>query len=362
MTRKLLILTAFLLLPCAACAAPGKPAAPKEKAAYVKVITAKNDAVIRQGFTQNTSLEAIQRVVLYPRVTGRLDHLNVTKGMDVIAGELVAELVHAEQDAQIAAAEASVVRTRAEMENTRIELQRYQRLKNEGFSTQQQLDSKNTAYRSARAQYDAARADLERLKVTRGEYLIKASIDGTVLNDYSLTPGAMLSTSSPVVELANLEELKAVFRIPENRFFSVRPGMSVLLRMNALPDEEFRAQVVRVDDYLDPQTRTAGVEAVIKNETTGSRLRPGMFGQAFVVEKEAVNTFAVPLSALRKGEEENSGTLALHKDGKAEIVSVKTGIRQGLNVQITEGLKNGDQVIVFGGSSLSTGDPVSVVN
>jgi len=325
------------------------------KAAFVRVVTMKNDVTIREGFSQNTSLEALQRVVLYPRVTGRLQRLTVTKGDIVKKGQQIAILAHDEQNAQISAAQAAVQRTKAEMSNALIELQRYQRLKKEGFSTQQLLDSKDTAYRSAKAQHDAARSDLTRLTVTRNEYLINASIDGTVLNDYSLAPGAMLSTSTPVAELANLKTLKAIFRVPESRFFSVKPGMSVMLTLDALPKEQFRAQIVRVDDYVDPQSRTAGVEAHIQNETTGNRLRPGMFGRAFIIEKESLNAFVVPLGALRQPRESDSNQIALYVDGRIRIVDVKTGIVQGVNIEIIEGLHENDKVVIFGGNALKDG-------
>lgn len=349
-----------VVLLCITLLASQSLAAPP-KAAYVRVLRMKNDSVIRDGFYQNTSLEALQRVVLYPRVTGRLEKLSAVKGQLVKTGQQIAILVHDEQDAQVSAAEAAVARTRAEWSNARIELQRYQRLKKEGFSTQQMLDSKDTAFRSAKAQYDAARSDLTRLTVTRDEYIINASIDGTVLNDYSLAPGAMLSTSTPVAELADLKTLKVIFRVPESRFYSVRPGMSVLLTLDALPKEEFRAQVVRVDDYVDPQTRTAGVEAHIENAATNNRLRPGMFGRAFIIEKESLSAYVVPMGALRMQRSNQNNEVALYKDGVIKIVKVKTGITQGVNVEITDGVKDGDQIVVFGGNALKDGDEVQIM-
>lgn len=337
-------------------------AAVPPKSAFVRVVTMKNDSTIRDGFSQNTSLEALERVVLYPRVTGRLEKMTVAKGELVKAGQRLAVLVHDEQNAQVNAAKAAVDRTRAEWANARIELKRYQRLKKEGFSTQQLLDSKDTAFRSAKAQYDAARSDLTRLTVTRDEYIINASIDGTVLNDYSLVPGAMLSTTTPVAELANLKTLKAIFRVPETRFYSVKPGMSVLLTLDALPREQFRARIARVDDYVDPQSRTAGVEAHIENETTGDRLRPGMFGRAFIIEKEELDAYIVPLAALRKPRTSDENELALYADGKIKTVKVKTGIVQGVSVEIRDGLNNGDQVVVFGGNALKDGDPARLMS
>lgn len=352
----LLALTLLPLRPALLAAAPAGPA-------YVRIQVLHAGATIREGFTQNTSLEALQRVVLYPRVTGRLERLTVAKGAVVKKGQQIAVLAHAEQDAQIAAARAAVARTRAECANAQIELQRYRRLKKEGFSTQQLLDSKDTAYRSARAQYDVARSDLDRLTVTRDEYIITASIDGTVLNDYALAPGAMLSPNTPVAELADLSVIKATFRVPEKRFYSIHPGMSVLLSLDALPAEEFRAQIVAVDDYIDPQSRTASVEAQLENAAAGNKLRPGMFGRAFVVEREASDAFVVPISALRfdRVADSENNELVLHDHGTAKVVKVKTGISQGVNVQILAGLKDGDEVIVFGGNALKDGDPVRLM-
>jgi RND family efflux transporter MFP subunit len=347
-------LAAFCLISAAVAAPP--------KRAFVRVIEMKSDATIREGFTQNTSLEALERVVLYPRVTGRLQKMSVAKGQQVKKGQQIAVLAHDEQNAQVNAAQAAVERTRAEWSNAQIELQRYKRLKNEGFSTQQLLDSKDTAFRSAKAQYDAARSDLTRLTVTRNEYFINASIDGTVLNDYSLVPGAMLSANTPVAELANLKTLKAIFRVPESRFYSVKPGMSVLLTLDALPKDQFRAQIVRVDDYVDPQSRTAGVEARIQNETTGNRLRPGMFGRAYIIEKEELSAYVVPLGALRKPRtDSNENELALYDNGKIKLVKVKTGIVQGVTIEIKEGLSDGDQVVTFGGNALKDGDEAQLM-
>ena len=138
--------------------------------------------------------------------------------------------------------------------------------------------------------------------------------------------------------------------------------MFVLLTLDALPKEQFRAQIVRVDDYVDPQSRTAGVEAQLQNETTGNRLRPGMFGRAFIIEKEELGAFVVPLAALRKSRTDSGDNeLALYVDGKIKVVKVKTGIVQGVSVEIREGLKNGDQVVVFGGNALKDGDSAQLM-
>ena len=90
------------------------------------------------------------------------------------------------------------------MMNAKANLERYERLVKEGFSTKQQYDSIRTEYSSSKASYNASlakerqsAAELERVNSSRRDYIITAPFSGTVLDDYSLTEGAMISPSSP---------------------------------------------------------------------------------------------------------------------------------------------------------------------
>ncbi|MDR3322487.1 MAG: efflux RND transporter periplasmic adaptor subunit [Synergistaceae bacterium] len=350
-----------------------KPDVPDEAPSpLVRVEVAEAGKVIRDSIVQNTSIEALNRVQMIPRVTGRLERLHVKQGDAVKAGQLIATLEHEQQDALISASEAQVAsakadseRARAEMMNAKTNLDRYERLVKEGFSTQQQYDSTETAYVSARAGYNAALArerqvasELGRVKSTRQDYIMHSPLDGTVLSDYSLSPGAMISTNSPIADIADLRRLKASLRIPENKIFVVKPGMEVFLRFDALPDEEFSGEVTRIDPYVDTATRTSAVEIELDNEVIGNRLRPGMFGQASIVEREFRDAILLPESALNSG---GDGYYAfIEDDGVAKKRDVETGLRQGNYMQITGGITPGERVIVFGGSNLNDGDKVEV--
>ena len=153
------------------------------------------------------------------------------------------------------------------MLNAKTDLDRYSRLVKEGFSTQQQYDAIQTEYTSAEASYRAAlakerqyEAEEKRVKSEKNDYIIRAPIDGIVLNDYSLTAGAMISPSSPILDIADPRMLKATLRVPELKIFSVAVGMPVTLRFDALPGESFGGSVTRIDQYVDPATRTSSVE------------------------------------------------------------------------------------------------------
>ncbi|MDR0649281.1 MAG: efflux RND transporter periplasmic adaptor subunit [Synergistaceae bacterium] len=345
---------------------------PEEQAPFVRVMTARDDSTVRESVVQNMSIEAVNRVKVTPRVTGRLEKLHVKQGQRVKSGQLIATLEHAQQDAliasthaQIASAKADTQRAKAEMMNAKTNLDRYERLVKEGFSTQQQFDASETAYVSSRAGYDAAMArerqaasELGRVESSREDYIMYSPIDGTVLSDYSLTQGEMISPSSPIVDIADLRRLKASLRVPENKIFVVKPGMDVSLRFDALQGEEFRGKVTRIDQYVDPSTRTSAVEIELDNEAIGNRLRPGMFGQASIIEREFTGSVLIPESAL--GSDSDGDFVFVEEGGTARRRGVKTGIRQGDSIHVTSGIASGDRVIVFGGSSLSDGEKVEV--
>ena len=340
--------------------------------AAVKVEVVKADKVVRESIVQNTSIDAVDRVKILPRVTGRLEKLHVRQGETVKRGQLIATLEHDQQDAligsvraQAASAKADSERAKAEMMNARTNLDRYARLVKEGFSTQEQYDSVETAYTSARASYSAAlakekqaAAELERVSSAKADYIMVAPINGTVLNDFSLTTGAMISPSSPLLDIADLSKLKAALKVPESKIFAVKAGMSVFLRFDALPDEEFVGKVTRIDQYIDPSTRTSNVEIELDNKEAGGKLRPGMFGQASIVEREIANAVLIPENALH--ESEKGYYVLLEENETAKLREVSTGVRQGSLIHITGGLNEGEKVIIFGGSTLNDGDKVTV--
>ena len=338
---------------------------------YVKVETVNRSSTVRDNIVQNTAIDAVKRVKMLPRVSGRLESMNVKPGDTVKAGQVVATLEHDQQNAQIeagaaqvASAKADTERAKAEMMNAKTNLERYQRLVKEGFSTQQQYDSIATTYTSAKAGHTAALAkerqtasDLNRLRSSRGDYIILAPLNGTVLDNYSLTPGTMISPSSPILDIADLKLMKATLKIPESKIFIVRKGMSVTLKFDAIPEREFEGKVSRVDQFVDPETRTSNVEIYLDNEAAGFALRPGMFGQASIIEKEYRNAITVPEGAIHNNEKDQY-VFVMEKD-TAKLKSVSTGIKQGITIQITKGLNPGEKVIVFGGNNLNDGDKVT---
>ncbi|MDO4988702.1 MAG: efflux RND transporter periplasmic adaptor subunit, partial [Synergistes sp.] len=338
-----------------------KPSA-EAAAAIVKTEIVRTDSTIEDKIVQNVSLEAEKRVKLLPRVTGRLISMSVKTGDRVSKGQQIAMLEHEQQDAlilstaaQASSARADTQKAKALMQNAATNYERYKRLEEEGFSTKQQLETMQTEYTSAAAAYDAAKAkerqyDAEAARVAsaKNDYIITSPMDGIVLNDYEMTAGAMISPSSPIVEIADMGILNAKLKIPDTKIYTVKIGMPVQMKFDALPDRIFNGKITQIDQYVDPSTRTSKVEAAIDNiKEAGGILRPGIFGEASIIEKEYKNVVTVPTGALH--DSDKSRYVFIVKNGKAEICEVKTGAATVDRVQITDGLSGGEEVIIFGG-------------
>ncbi|HPI97828.1 MAG TPA: efflux RND transporter periplasmic adaptor subunit [Synergistales bacterium] len=348
--------------------APGQAPLPP---ARVEVLKVEPMETFQKGYNESSTLEAIEEVVLYPKVSARLEELKVNEGDKVIKGQVLAELDHRDVEAQIdsiraqiAVAEARLASSRANYSNAKNEVERYRKLVQEGYATTQQLEAKETLFlqgeadvRLSSATLDQAKAELQKQQVLLSEYFIRSPIDATVIEDYSHTPGAMLSPSVPVLHLGRIDRLKAVIKAPEARATLFSTGMRATVCVESISNCTMEGVVSKISPQVDTRTRTVIVEVEVPN--SGNRLKPGMFAEVFVIEQEVTNALVIPVSAVHT---EEAGKFVFRvEDGQARKVPVETGLEMDLEVQVTEGVNEGDAIVISGGDTLKDGEKVSVV-
>ncbi len=348
-----------------------KKAPPALPPARVEVVEVSRVPLMYRGYRESSTLEAMEEVVIFPRVTGRLDKFSAREGEPVKKGQVLAELDHRDVNAQInsikaqiAVAEARLASSRASFANAEREKDRYGKLVKEGYATSQQLESKETAYLQAladvrlqKASILQYRAELSRHEVNLSEYFLKSPITGRVMDDYSHTIGEMISPSIAVAKIGVTEKLKAVIKAPSGRAVHFREGMKAFLSVTSLPEGNFSGNITMISTSVDAATRTTKVEVSLSNDK--DLLKPGMFAEVYIIEKEAENALVIPREALFVNEEENF--VFLVRDGVVAKVPVKIGIENEVNYEVLEGLKMEDQIVVSGGGTLKDGDKVTVV-
>jgi membrane fusion protein (multidrug efflux system) len=208
------------------------------------------------------------------------------------------------------------------------------------------VDELTAALDRADAATRAARARLQDLVVT-------APFAGqTGLRRVS--PGALVSNGTAITTLDDIHTVKLDFRVPEAALGSLRQGLTVSARSPAYPTETFTGTVSAIDTRVDPVTRAVEVVAVLPNADL--RLKPGMFmnvGLTLSTRPDAVLIAEEALVPL--GERQFIFVVA---DGRAQRRAITIGLRQSGTVQVLDGVKPGELVVVRGTQRVRDGAPV----
>lgn len=343
------------------------PAAPLPR---VEVAVVKRLTKVEQGLPTTSTLECLEEVILNPKVTGRIEKIYATKGDLVETGDLLMHLddesekaTYASLEAQVAVSKAELAQSKVTLADAKRELDRYTRLRQSGYATAQEFDTRSTTYDSAvasnaksAAEVKQAQANLDAQAVQVKEFELHAPIKGIILDDYDFTLGALVSATTNVYRIGRVDKLKARVDIAERDMGRLRLGMDAVLTFESLNGQTFYGTVTLIDPYINTSTRTIGAEITVDNQATDFKLRPGNFARVLLVETSEENPLAIPSEALR-----SDGTVMVIRDGKAELQKVTLGAAASGLVTVSEGLNVGEIVVTSGGNNVKAGDEVNFV-
>jgi membrane fusion protein, multidrug efflux system len=290
----------------------------------------------------------LQQATLYAKVSGYLKTINVDKGDKVAAGAVLARI----EIPELAAARA---RREAELRAASSDYERLQK----ALAQTPDLVVPDTVDQ-ARGRFEVARASLTESETLLGYATITAPFSGVITQRY-VDPGALIqagNTSSAIVSLMDFSTVRLQVAVPEIEAARVAVGQPVRVTTDNLPGRQFDGQVTRFTYALDPANRTMLVEALLKNPDLG--LRPGMLVTVKLGIEHKEQATLMPVEALVP---ERSNNFAYTVEGnKAVKHAIKVGFNDGKNVEVLDGLKPGDSIILAGKLKLSDGQPVQVVS
>jgi len=284
------------------------------------------------------TVEAVQRATIAAKVTGVIEKMPVELGSVVKSGDLLLRIGAGEIKARVAQAE-------AQLEQARRNLEREKRLLAQEASTPETVKSLEDAYRVAEAGYNEARSML-------GYMTITAPFAG-VIAAKNVQAGDLATPGQPLLILENNRKLQVVASVPEALASGIKIGAKLEVRIAAAGLEQSCA-VSEIAPSADPQSRTTTIKLQIKD---GSNLRPGQYVRV-LLPGTAVTSYTVPAAVVRVyGQMER---LYVVREGVARLRLVRTGERQGEQVEILAGLSAGEQVVVEGQDLLTDGQPVQL--
>lgn len=304
----------------------------------VEVAVARNDTV-RDEIAATGQIEAVQSIDLRPEVDGRIVAILIREGQEVDEGTPLVKVDDAQLKAQVAQLE-------AQRDLAQQGLARAKELAQQNASSAADLEQAEATARSAQAQYDLQRIRLERTTV-------RAPFAGVVGQRY-VSLGDYVTNSTRLVSLQTVNPQRAAFQVPERFAQLLRPGQRVTFGVAAIAGRQFTGEVDFVDPVVQLPGRTILVKARVPN---GQRLlQAGMFIEARLVTAVRPNAVVVPEEAVVPAEGSNAVWAVV--DGKADRRLVTLGVRRPGFVEVTSGVKAGEQVVVGGLELLAPGAPV----
>lgn len=292
----------------------------------------------------NDTLDAVgtalanEQVVLSAPVTERIASINFADGGYVRRGQVIATMAVAQEQAELAAAQAQALQARQQLD-------RVQALKARGFATASSLDQQLALSNAARASADQARAAIS-------DRVIRAPFGGWV-SLRTVSPGAIVTAGTAIATVSDISRIKLDFTVPETRLSGIREGQVIRAVSAAWPDRPFNGTIATIDPVIDPATRAVRVRAILPN--LDRALKPGMLLTVSVVSRQRQSLALPELAVIGDGDARYAFVL---EGRKAKRVKVETGIRQNGMVEIVGGLKAGQQVVTDGVVKLSDGAPV----
>ena len=283
----------------------------------------------------STTLEGYQKMSVAPGVTGRIEHIYVDVGSRVGRGY---NLVRMDQQ--------QYNTTKLTFANLALELSRLEALVASGAVSQQTYDQTKLSYDQTQ----------ESLKFLETNTYVKAQFPG-VISAKNYEDGELYSGQA-ILELTQINTLKALMAIPETYYPLVKAGMKVDIRSEIYPDTVFPATIEIVYPTIDPATHTFNVKVRIPNGD--ERLRPGMYVHSSL-EMGKSTALLMPYQSVQKLTGANDRYIFLNDGGVAKRVFVQMGQRFDDKIEvISDEVQEGVEVVTTGAEKLIDGCRLNV--
>lgn len=298
----------------------------KDKPTIVDVMVAASQPVTNVIEANGTIIPG-ESTELRPEVSGRLTYLNVPEGKSVAQGTVLARINSADLEAQ-------VQRTKVQVETAKKTEERLRKLLEVNGINQSDYDAAlNTV--------NTLKADIAYTQTLIDKTIIRAPFTGTV-GLRQVSPGAYVTPTSILATMQQLGKMKIDFTLPEENSDLIRIGSVVKVKLEGRDTTLRRATVIALEPQANRLTRNLIVRALLDD----SRVNPGAFAKVIVSSSNGKKAIMIPTNAIIPDDRNNQ--VILVKGGKASFVNVQTGIRTANNVEITQGINEGDSVVVTG--------------
>ena len=318
----------------ASCGSDDKKIAPPTGGgARQQMVTGVDAYVVKtEAFGENIevpgSIIANEATEIHPEVSGRIVKLNIAEGRYVQKGTLLAKLYDADLQAQL-----KKLQVQLEIAKTNEE-RSSQLLKIQGIS-KADYDASLLNVNNINADIDIVRTDISRTE-------IRVPFSGQV-GLKNISPGAYVTPTTVIAVINKTDQLKLDFTVPEKYTRNIKIGQIVSFTFEGSA-KKYTAKITATESSVAENTRSLKVRSVV--QTKDDQLLPGAFAKVQLSFAPDPNTILIPSQAVIP--QARTKRVITYNNGVANFTEVTTGVRDSARIQVTEGLKPGDTVVLTG--------------
>ena len=289
------------------------------------------------------TIEAIDEITVVSEIDARVVSLPFDEGTYIKKGDLIAQL----DDSQLAA---EVARTEALYDQSKASYNRVKSIVEQNVGTPQNLDDALAALKVAEANLELAKTRLSKTKIV-------APFDG-IVGARKVSVGTFLRTGQEITQLANLDQIRVSFSVPERFLGQLKRNAEVTVYSSVYPGYEVKGKIIAIEPILDSETRNVQVVAKVFNP--GRKFHPGMSANVAVVLNERPDALTIPNEAVFANGNQ-SFVYVINPDSTVAAVPVTLGLQLPDVVEVVQGLEEGKQVVKAGHQKLFPGAKVMPV-
>ena len=316
---------------------------------------------LQNSVTATGTIEAVTSVTVGTQVSGIVNKLYVDYNSQVKKGQVIAELDKTNLLSELNTAKANLASAQSSLNYQAANMERYKTLYKKGLVSADEYENALLTYRQVKEQVASSKESVQRAQTNLGYATITSPIDGTVISK-SVEEGQTVAASFNTPELftiaKDLTNMQVVANVDEADIGNVKEGDRVTFTVDAYPDDTFEGTVKQVRLEATTTNNVVTYEVVISAPNDDLKLKPGLTANVTIYTQERSGVLAVANKALRftptketvgkdmkivdcKGKNKvwtlNGNTLTAHP--------VTIGQSDGINTEITKGLKQGDKIV-----------------
>ena len=332
-----------------------------DKQVLVYQTTTIEPTTISSSVTATGTVEPVKQVEVGTQVSGIIDKIYVDYNSVVKAGQLIAELDMSVLQTELESSRANLSAAKVEYDYQTRNYERIKGLYDKELVSATEFEQAQYSYDKAKFSYSQAESNYSKSQKNIGYAKIYSPIDGVVLSravDEGQTVASGFSTPTLFTIANDLTAMRVIANVDEADIGAVKDGQHVDFQVDAFPEDTFRGTVTQVRLQATTTSNVVTYQVVIDAPNPDLKLMPGLTANITIYTLEKEGVLAVPVRALRftpEGEKYQENVVwKQQQDGQLTASKVVTGVSDGIQTEILEGVSVGDRVVT--GTKLVSAD------